>query len=93
MKFEGEPNLFVRINISAHQRMAGRKGFSFDENGMFETENKFLIMLLDRQYKRAKVENNVTDDKPVTICKKCGATFESKGLYLAHCRKEHKKEE
>jgi len=64
MQFKGDPNLFVRINIPTHQRQAGRKGFSFDKDGCFETENEFLIKLLDRQYQRVEEENNVTDDKP-----------------------------
>lgn len=91
MIFKGEPNLFVRITIPAHQRQAGRKSFSFNSSGLFETENTFLINLLKRQYE--VVENNVQGEEiKVMKCKKCNFETDNKGLLMAHYR-EHKKEE
>jgi hypothetical protein len=89
MKFKGEPNLFVRINIKFHQRLCGRKGFSFDANGEFETENLNLINLLKRSFEEVKEEA----EKAKTFkCKKCDFETENSGQLMAHYRKEHKKE-
>jgi hypothetical protein len=97
MKFKSQPNLFVRISNKYVQRVTGIKGFHFDDKGEYETDNELLIKLLSQNFEivqeENKEENSVTGDKPAIICKKCGKDFESKGLYLAHCRKEHKKEE
>jgi hypothetical protein len=90
MKFKGEPNLFVRINIKAHQRMSGRKGFLFDENGFFETENQFLIGLLDRQYERVEEPK---EEIKLKKCKKCDFTCDNQGDLLSHYREIHPKKE
>lgn len=50
MRFKAEPNLFVRVSNKYVQRVAGIKGFHFDANGEYETENELLIKLLSQHY-------------------------------------------
>jgi hypothetical protein len=64
MIFKGQPNLFVRISNKYIQRVTGKKGFYFDENGRYETENPLLIKLLSQHYEE---ENNVPGDNPTDI--------------------------
>ena len=62
MKFFAEPNLFVRVSNKPLQRAVGVKGFSFDGNGEFITENETLIKVLKTQFKFDEV-NLPSDDK------------------------------
>jgi hypothetical protein len=60
MKFKGEPNLYVRISNKYVQRATGKKGFMFDENGIYETDNELLIKLLGQHF---EVENNAPGEE------------------------------
>lgn len=98
MVFKGPPNLYVRISNKFIQRATGKKGFSFDTNGKYETESEPLIKLLKQHFEVEETiekESNVTDDKPaedkVYQCKKCSFTTNNMGLLMAHYR-GHKKE-
>lgn len=51
MKFTAEPGLFVKISNKYVQRATGMKGFFFDENGEYETENAVLIGVLKQNFK------------------------------------------
>lgn len=84
MKYFGEPLCHV---IDYKNR---KEVFCFNENGEFATEDEKLIKWMKENKNFIKCENNVQDDK--FICKKCGKSFDNKGLLLAHYR-EHKKEE
>jgi hypothetical protein len=81
MIFKGEPNLFVRISNKYVQRATGIKGFNFDNNGEYKTDNNILIKLLSQHFETKGLK-----------CSKCNQEFENRGLLLAHYR-EHKKEE
>lgn len=75
------------IDKRTHKRLG-----AFDENGILETYNEKLISRLRQRFKvdesSEKVEASL---KQVFTCKTCGAEFESRGYFLAHCR-EHKRE-
>ena len=47
MKFKGEPNLFVRINKPKRGEL---KYFTFDKNGIYETNHPFTIRRLKATY-------------------------------------------
>lgn len=50
MKFYGEPGLLVR-NTRKNGPLKKWKGFRFDENGEYETDNKHVISLLQTKFK------------------------------------------
>lgn len=50
MRFKGEPNLYVRINNNYVKRATGKKGFFFDENGEYETDNELMIKVLSQSF-------------------------------------------
>ena len=91
MKFFGTPNQLVKEKRKKPYsiEIEFKPIFRFDSNGEYTTEDQRLIEKLKRKF---RYEDNVTDDKPIITCKKCGETFESKGLLLAHYKKEHPKE-
>jgi hypothetical protein len=96
MVFIGQPNLYVRISNKYVQRATGKKGFTFDGNGEYETDNELISKLL-KQHFEVKEENSVTDDKPeeekaTKHCKKCDFTCDNQGQLLAHYREAHPKE-
>lgn len=99
MVFKGEPNQFVRFSNKTVIRVTGKKGFYFDGNGEYETDNDLLIRVLKQHFEARddKTENSVTDDKPteekIYKCKYCAYTTANKGGLLAHYRKEHPKGE
>lgn len=96
MVFIGPPNQYVRFSNKTVIRLTGKKGFCFDENGEYETDNDLLCRVLKQHFK-VKEENNATGDKPteeVTYqCKYCNYKTTNKGELLAHYRKEHPKGE
>ena len=51
MKFFAEPNLLVRIANKHLQRALGKKGFYFDANGEYETEDPRIIAGLKQHYR------------------------------------------
>lgn len=81
MRFKSQPNLFVKISKPIIQRSTGLKGFSFDNNGEYETENEVLIKILKQNFEVAEKYK----------CKKCDYETDNKGELLAHYRL-HKKE-
>lgn len=83
MIFTAEPNLFVKIQTPLFQRVTGKKGFSFDKNGKFETDNQFLIKILSQTFKTDNLKK----------CKKCDFSCDNQGVLLKHYRENHKKEE
>lgn len=90
MIFKAEPNLFVRFSPPLQRRIRGMKGFYFDENGKYETENPFLIKALSQKY---EIENNGEGTDPIRRCKKCDFTCASQGEMLKHYREKHPKKE
>jgi hypothetical protein len=102
MKFKGQPNLFVRISNKIVIRNTGKKGFYFDNNGEYETDNPLLARYIKQSFEvvkedpipEAAEEIQAETIKPVTVfeCKKCNyKTSISMGVLLAHYRKEHPK--
>jgi hypothetical protein len=90
MKFTGEPNLYVRISNKFIHRATGKKGFAFDENGQYETENELLIKVLKQSF--PIVEEPIEQPKKTFKCKQCDfETTESMGVLLAHYREAHPK--
>lgn len=61
MIFKGQPNMYIRISNKSVIRLTGIRGFYFDENGRYETNNELLIRVLKQHFEE---ENNVPDDKP-----------------------------
>lgn len=93
MKFKAEPNLYVRLSSKIVQRVTGLKGFSFDSNGEYETENPTLIRQLEQNFPVVEPEKPVeTTSEPLKKCKKCDFTCDNQGELLAHHRTAHKKE-
>lgn len=94
MIFKGEPNQYVRFSNKTVIRVTGKKGFYFDANGHYETDNDLLCRVLKQHFEEA--ESNATGDKPTEEkayqCKHCSYTTANKGELLAHYR-EHKKGE
>ena len=88
MIFKAEPNLFVRLSPPLQRRIRGMKGFYFDENGRYETENQILIKVLSQQF---EIENKVTGTEAIRRCKKCDFTCASQGEMLKHYREKHPK--
>jgi hypothetical protein len=92
MVFKGTPNQYVRFSNKTVIRVTGKKGFYFNENGEYETDNDLLCRVLKQHF---EVENSATGDKPaeekIFKCKHCDYTTTNKGLLMAHYR-EHKKE-
>jgi uncharacterized Zn-finger protein len=79
MKFYGEPNTLVKTRKRKQfsTEVVMNPLFRFDENGEYETTDERLIQKLKKKFKYD--ENKFT-------CKKCGETFDNKGLLLAHYR-------
>ena len=95
MTFKGQPNLYVRISQKYIQRATGKKGFMFDENGRYETDNPILIKLLSQHFPIEESDNEAaeqpkSEETKVFKCKQCDFETGNKGLLLAHYR-EHKK--
>lgn len=88
MIFIGEPNLYVKISNKTVYRLTGKKGFQFDANGKFETDNEVLIKVLKQHFDTKEGETI-----KVFKCKKCGLVVDNKGALMAHYRSEHPKEE
>lgn len=92
MKFKGQPDLYVRISNKYVQRAYGHKGFFFDKNGEFETDNVVLIKLMKQCFEEVKEEPIPETKEEITAvkvfkCKKCNfETTESMGALLAHYR-------
>lgn len=67
MKFFSNPNMFVRINNKNLQRIVGLKGFNFDVNGEYETDNKYLIESLKIQFqfedKKIKADEEIPSNE------------------------------
>ena len=98
MKFQGPPNLRLRIAIPQPNE---RQFIKFDENGILETRNPFTIRRLKKRgYQPVSAQADVVpeptatpDDGPKYRCKKCDFVTDNKGELLAHHRKEHPKGE
>lgn len=97
MIFKGQPKQYVRFSNKTVIRLTNQKGFYFDENGRYETNNDLLCRVLKQHFEIEENEevNNVTVDKPeeekTHQCKHCNYTTTNKGELLAHY-KEHKRE-
>lgn len=91
MTFKGQPNLYVRINNKIVFRITGIKGFSFDENGDFKTDNEVLIRYLKQHFHHEEQEEVKKESAKVYQCKHCEFATDNKGKLAAHY-KEHKNE-
>lgn len=94
MKFYGTPNQLVNIRERKLGKLVTKPKFRFDENGEYETEDMDLIERLKPHFKHDN--NAVNNEKTIEcdkkfICKKCGFETENRGVFLAHCKKEHPK--
>lgn len=78
MIFIGQPNLYVKISNKYVQRATNKKGFYFDSNGEFETDNEILIKVLQQNFETKEVKKYK--------CKQCEYETENKGELLAHYR-------
>jgi len=62
------------------------KGFYFDANGEFETENPVLVKVMAQTFK-------IKEDAPVPVktrlCHKCGFEAENHAAMMAHYREKH----
>lgn len=99
MIFKGIPNQYVRFSSKTVIRVTGKKGFYFNENGKYETDNDLLCRILKQHFEieNSNEENSITDDKPtdtinIKHCKKCDFICENQGQLLAHYREAHPKE-
>lgn len=77
MRFKAEPNLFVKINNKYVQRVTGMKGFYFDENGEYETDNELLIKVLEQNFEAVEQPKKYQ-------CKQCDFSTDNRGELLAH---------
>lgn len=94
MRFKAEPNLYVRLSLPLQRILGGKKGFYFNAEGRFETENPFLIRALSRQFEiDDEIENKADSTEVIRRCKKCDFTCGNQGDLLAHYRKNHPKKE
>ena len=99
MRFKAEPNLYVRLNNKYVQRSTGKKGFYFDSEGIYETNNELMIKVLSQNFTideqpEPKEENNVQGEEiKLKHCKKCEFTCETQVEILKHYRVEHPKGE
>ena len=94
MVFLGEPLKKYNIKIPSTGQI---KSFTFDENGRFETHNRFVAYRLkSRGFKKA--EDTPPSPQPqepqaeLRHCKKCDFACASQGELLVHYRKQHPKE-
>lgn len=95
MKFFAEPNLYVRFT-QRHRRIFGMRGFSFDENGEYETDKELLIRLLKQRFKyeepQPEPETTAEPSETIRHCKKCDFTCTSQGELMRHYREFHPKQ-
>lgn len=96
MTFRGAPNLYIRIS-DRHKRLFPFKGFTFNADGEFTTDNELLIRLLKQQFEydgEIEIENNADTSEKIKVkhCKKCDFTCTNQGELLAHYRSCHPKE-
>jgi hypothetical protein len=96
MKYKSEPNLYVKINNKYVQRVTGKKGFSFDSDGVYETDNELLIKVLSQNFtidEQSNEENNSQGEEiKLKNCKKCEFTCKTQGEILKHYKEDHPKE-
>ena len=55
MIFKSDPNLYVRISNKFIQRATGKKGLHFDENGLYITDNEWLIKVLSQNFETVEM--------------------------------------
>lgn len=63
MKFYGEPGLLVR-NMRRNGPLKTFKGFRFDANGEYTTENKYIIRLLQGRFATDQPTAPTVDESP-----------------------------
>jgi len=103
MKFKAEPNLYVKLNNKYVKRVTGLKGFYFDSEGIYETENETMIKVLSQNFEIVEVKEKINLEKSVKVsqgeeiklkhCKKCEFTCTNQGELLKHYKVEHPKGE
>jgi hypothetical protein len=79
MKFQATPNLLIRPRKTGPLKRI--KPFRFDENGVYETENKYLIKVLSARFSSleadsvaitAEISEELTDDEIRQMAKEQG---------------------
>lgn len=65
MKFKGQPNLYVKFANKYVQRSTGLAGIHFNSDGIYETENKYLIKILSQHFESFGIETTKTEDATV----------------------------
>jgi len=86
MKFYAEPHLLVRVRNNGPLKNV--RPFRFDENGEFETDNKYLIKTLIGKFKSDNKEPLI--DKEVVTKEKANETIEYSEEELRAMAKEQK---
>jgi hypothetical protein len=99
MKFKGEPNLLVKFSKKPLQIATSKKGFCFDENGEYSTENEVECKALSQVFEVVPEEmpDGMPTEEPISEsklrhCKKCEFSCKNQGEMLMHYRIEHKEE-
>lgn len=94
--------MFVNITTKHLRKVLRSKGFYFDKNGLFETENPLLIRVMEQNFEVAESPESVlisdvieepTEEVKAVLkhCKKCDFECENQGELLAHYKSEHPK--
>ncbi len=98
MIFKSEPGHYVRIANKYVQRATGKKGFYFDANGEYATDNELLIKLLSPHF-AVKEEPQEEAEKPggdaqapCFPCPHCSFVAANPGGLTSHIRAKHKGE-
>jgi len=90
MKFKAQPGLYVKISNKYLQRATGKKGFYFDSEGIYETDNEVLINALGQSFEVVATEPK--EPEKLYFCKQCDFATGNRGSLLQHYQKIHPKE-
>lgn len=92
MKFKAEPNLYVRIANKYVQRATRKKGFFFDSEGFYETDNELLIKVLSQRFDVVPDAEPELEESKLCHCKKCDFVTDNKGILMQHYKTVHPKD-
>lgn len=98
MIFKGTPNMYIKYNNKILLRLINKKGFYFDSEGKYKTENDYEIKYLKQVFEYEEnnepivvQEDKNEEEKNIKKCQKCDFTCDNQGELLKHYRKEHPK--
>lgn len=98
MQYKATPLMFVRLVKPIPTPNGVIKGFSFNDDGIFETDNETLIQRIGTTFEivpdmTSKTSVGSLTDEPRFQCKKCNYDTDNRGQLMAHYRVSHPKEE